>query len=225
MKLRTLFLFLIIFFAVFSAYQYSSNRNENTSNIVETSEGYFRVFAFNNSTDGNLVLRANSTSETPYLELGTFSVTTTNVIVYTGALALSNEMKRNITVTGVDVADTQRDLSTYTNIYLHNNTNILAENENGELIFENGTSYQFYWSLSTGDGNYSTVIGGTLLYSSAENIYYSTTNINASGRDFVWVEIKIYTGGLRPSQTYTGYITFYYKYGAIKLWYHLTTTP
>ena len=110
-------------------------------------------------------------------------------------------------------------------IYLHNNTDTLAENENGLLIFNNGTSYEANWMLSAGDGDYSTVTGGILSYSVADNIYYATSNINASNGDFVWVEIKIYPGVLIPNQDYTGYITFYYKYGAIKLWYHLTTIP
>ncbi len=219
MKLRTLFLFLIIFFAVFSAYEYLSNREESTAKIPPTSEGYFRAFAYNNSTDNRLVLRANSSTERPYLEFGNVSRSTG--VVYTAALALSNEMKSEIVITGVDVEDTQWSLSQYMQIYLHNNSDSLAENDNGLLIYDRGTVYRFNWTLAAGDSDASTAGTNSLSYSNTDNIYYSPNPLNAANNDFVWVEIRIVGGNVvPPNQDYSGYITFYYKYGAIKLWYH-----
>ena len=220
MNIKKLFLlFLIFLFGIYFSYQYGGNDNTENSLITQTSQGYFRAFSYNNSSDGGFILRANSTTTPPYIEFGT--VDKSVGAVWTGALALSNEMNTDINLTGVNVTDTQNSLSSDMKIYLHNTSDVLAENENGLLIYDQGNSKQFKWHLSKGDGNYSTAGIYILSYNSTYHIYNGSGTMIATNSDFVWVEIRILANVVPANTDYYGYITFYYEYGAIKFWYHL----
>jgi len=216
---------MLVVLSMTMATQYVSTKIGYTYAIVHPSNADIRFVGFDNSTDQIRVLRTGSganTSGNLNLTISLGNVTENQNLTYTAAFGIVNEERFTVNITHIYV--NTDDGNDYMEVWLHNNPNVLATNEQsanrahiwgsgGPMGFSNSTCA---WQLAAGNGNPDNLNGTVTETEWDETAYVRYTNDTSSWAvngtsDFVWVQISLNIPQGATIGRYNGVIVIYFE--------------
>jgi hypothetical protein len=192
---------MVIVLSMTMATQYATTKIGYEFAIVNPSDADIRFVGSDTSSDGIYVLRVENNDTAPVLKIVLGNISLNVNKSYTAAFAIANEERYNVTITHINLSNT--DGADYMQIWLHENRSALAtaSGEHSVLVWNKAdvgyTAASSIWGLRAGDQDPSNMgVGGTVLtpWDADADVRINTTSaVSATNntQDHVWVQISI----------------------------------
>jgi len=222
-KRLTLIGIMLVVLSMTTATQYATTKIGYTYSIVHPSNADIRFIGFDNSTDGDRVIRTasgtnNSNELNLVIKLGNWSENQNKT--YTAAFGIVNEERFPVNITHV-VVDTDTGVD-YMKVWLHGKPGYkVADDDTSVLIWDMGAvggigNGSTAWQLATGNENAADMNGTNtetdfddnahVRYMIDDDVWAKTTV-----SDFVWVQISVDIPDAADVASQTGNLRFYFE--------------
>lgn len=222
-KRLTLIGIMLVVLSMTTATQYATTKIGYTYSIVHPSNADIRFIGFDNSTDGDRVIRTasgtnNSNELNLVIKLGNWSENQNKT--YTAAFGIVNEERFPVNITHV-VVDTDTGVD-YMKVWLHGKPGYKAtDDDTSVLIWDMGAvggigNGSTAWQLATGNENAADMNGTNtetdfddnahVRYTIDDDVWAKTTV-----SDFVWVQISVDIPDAADVASQTGNLRFYFE--------------
>ena len=222
-KRLTLIGIMLVVLSMTTATQYATTKIGYTYSIVHPSNADIRFIGFDNSTDGDRVIRTasgtnNSNELNLVIKLGNWSENQNKT--YTAAFGIVNEERFPVNITHV-VVDTDTGVD-YMKVWLHGKPGYkVADDDTSVLIWDMGAvggigNGSTAWQLATGNENAADMNGTNtetdfddnahVRYTIDDDVWAKTTV-----SDFVWVQISVDIPDAADVASQTGNLRFYFE--------------
>jgi len=222
-KRLTLIGIMLVVLSMTTATQYATTKIGYTYSIVHPSNADIRFIGFDNSTDGDRVIRTasgtnNSNELNLVIKLGNWSENQNKT--YTAAFGIVNEERFPVNITHV-VVDTDTGVD-YMKVWLHGKPGYkAADDDTSVLIWDMGAvggigNGSTAWQLATGNENAADMNGTNtetdfddnahVRYTIDDDVWAKTTV-----SDFVWVQISVDIPDAADVASQTGNLRFYFE--------------
>ena len=222
-KRLTLIGIMLVVLSMTTATQYATTKIGYTYSIVHPSNADIRFIGFDNSTDGDRVIRTasgtnNSNELNLVIKLGNWSENQNKT--YTAAFGIVNEERFPVNITHV-VVDTDTGVD-YMKVWLHGKPGYkVADDDTSVLIWDMGAvggigNGSTAWQLATGNENAADMNGTNtetdfddnahVRYMIDDDVWAKTTV-----SDFVWIQISVDIPDAADVASQTGNLRFYFE--------------